>query len=226
MRHWYEAKSMNKSHDTILDWTRAREVTGVFHSYEALDAAVEALLTAGFDRADIDRMASIDKVRDKVGDVFVASEELADVPLAPRQPVVLPSDVAATYALVASVAAGAAGLGTALAATVSNMTLVSGVVAAITAAIVAGSLTVIVARRILNREKVTGLDWYMTDHGIVLWVRVRSPEQERAALKILHDHGAAATRVHEIEIDKTVDDLPLSKLRPDPWLGGERLGDV
>jgi hypothetical protein len=43
----------------------------------------------------------------------------------------------------------------------------------------------------------------MTDRGIVLWVRVQSPEQEDAALKILSDHGAVAARVHEIEIDKT-----------------------
>lgn len=51
---------------------------------------------------------------------------------------------------------------------------------------------VIGANRILNREKVAGLDWYMTDCGIVLWVRVQSPEQEDAALKILSDHGAIA----------------------------------
>jgi hypothetical protein len=57
-----------------------------------LDAAVEALLDAGFTRPDIDQMASIDKVREKIGDSFVVSEELAeDVPLVPRQTVVLAS---------------------------------------------------------------------------------------------------------------------------------------
>jgi hypothetical protein len=201
-------------------------VAGVFHSYEALEGAVEALLISGFDRADIDRMASIDKVRDRIGNVFVASEELADIPLAPRQPVVLSSDAATTYALVASVTAGAAGLATALAAVVSNLPLVTGVVAAVAAAVVAGSIAVVAARRIIDREKVSGLDWHMTDRGIVLWVRVRSPEGQDKALRILHDHGAVAARVHEIEIDKTVEDLPLSKLRPDPWLGSERLGDL
>ncbi len=180
-----------------------REVTGVFHSYEALDAAVEALLVVGFDRAEIDRMASIDKVREKIGNVIVASEELADVPLVPRQPVVLASDIGATYALVGGVAACAAGVGTALAAAASDMTVVTGVVAGLVAAVVAGGVGVIGANRIVNREKVAGLDWYMTDRGIVLWVRVQSPEQEDAALTILSDHGAIAARVHEIEIDKT-----------------------
>ena len=199
-----EVSSVKKSSDTMLDRTRVREVTGVFHSYEALDTAVEALLVAGFDRAEIDRMASIDKVREKIGNVIVASEELADVPLVPRQPVVLARDITATYTFIGSVAAGAAGLATALAAAVSDMmTLVTGVVVGLAAAVVAGGVAVIVASRVLNREKVAGLDWYMTDRGIVLWVRVQSPEQEDAALTILSDHGAIAARVHEIEIDKT-----------------------
>jgi len=181
---------MEKSSDTTLDRTRVREVASVFHSYEALDAAVEALLLVGFDRAEIDRMASIDKVREKIGNVIVASEELADVPLVPRQPVVLARDIGATYALVGGVAACAAGVGTALAAAASDMTVVTGVVAGLVAAVVAGGVGVIGANRIVNREKVAGLDWYMTDRGIVLWVRVQSPEQEDAALKILSDHGA------------------------------------
>jgi hypothetical protein len=217
---------MNTSSDAILDRTRVREVAGVFHSYESLDASVEALLQAGFDRADIDRMAPIDEVRDKVGAVYIASEELADMPQTPRQPVVLPADTAATTALVASVAAGAVGVGTALVAVLLDATPVKAAAAALIAAIVVGGVAAIRALRILNREKVTGLDSFMTERGIVLWVRVRTPEREEMAQKILSEHGARAIRVHEIEIDKTVEDLPLSRLRPDPWLGSERLGDL
>jgi hypothetical protein len=60
--------------------------------------------------------------------------------------------------------------------------------------------------------------------GFVLWVRVRTPDRERTALQILTTRGAEAVRVHEIEIEKRLEDLPLSSLRPDPWLGNERLG--
>src|SRR5258705_2370813 len=119
---------MEKSSDTTLDRTRVREVASVFHSYEALDAAVEALLLVGFDRAEIDRMASIDKVREKIGNVIVASEELADVPLVPRQPVVLASDIVATYAIVGGVAACAAEQGQDLAAPASDITVLTVVV--------------------------------------------------------------------------------------------------
>jgi hypothetical protein len=36
--------------------------------------------------------------------------------------------------------------------------------------------------------------------------------------------GSRAIRVHEIELEKRPEEIPLSTLRPDPWLGNERLG--
>ena len=42
----------------------------------------------------------------------------------------------------------------------------------------------------------------MADRGIVWWIRIHSPEREDTALQILSDDGAAAARVHEIEIGK------------------------
>lgn len=59
--------------------------------------------------------------------------------------------------------------------------------------------------------------------GIVLWVRAHDPEKEAQAQEILARFGGEAIRVHEIEIDKRLADLPLSSLKPDPWLGGEPL---
>jgi len=55
---------------------------------------------------------------------------------------------------------------------------------------------------------------------------VRSPDREERAQQILRELGGQAIRVHEIEIDKRLEDLPLGILRPDPWLGGERLGHL
>jgi hypothetical protein len=63
-------KWMNGSRDTVLDRVRVHEVAGVFRSRDALDAAVGALLLAGFDRADIDLMAGFDTVREKPGGVM------------------------------------------------------------------------------------------------------------------------------------------------------------
>ena len=54
---------MHASSDDILDLVRTREVTGVFHSRKALDAAVQDLLLADVDRADIDVSASVDELQ-------------------------------------------------------------------------------------------------------------------------------------------------------------------
>jgi hypothetical protein len=102
---------------------------------------------------------------------------------------------------------------------------VTGAVMALAGAIIVGGIAAIIANRVINREKRAGLNWFMTERGIVLWVRVHSPEREDSALKILRDHAAVAARVHEIDIEKPVDDLALNKLRPDPWLGDERLAE-
>ena len=89
---------MNGSRDTVLERVRVREVAGVFRSRDALDAAVDALLLAGFDRADIDLMAGLDAVREKLGGVYVPVEELPDVPHVPRRAFIAREDVAVPLA--------------------------------------------------------------------------------------------------------------------------------
>jgi hypothetical protein len=59
----------------------------------------------------------------------------------------------------------------------------------------------------------------MAAGGLVLWVRVRSPEREEKAQQILLSHGAEAVRVHEIDIEKRLEDLPLSSLLNETPLG-------
>ncbi len=56
----------------------------------------------------------------------------------------------------------------------------------------------------------------MSAGGLVLWVRARSPEREEKIRQILVAHGADSVRVHEIEIEKRLEDLPLSSLLVDP----------
>src|ERR1700682_511558 len=46
-----ESKSMSERSDAVIERVKVREVTGVFTSREALDAAVEMLLHTGFDRS-------------------------------------------------------------------------------------------------------------------------------------------------------------------------------
>jgi hypothetical protein len=203
---------MGEASDPGAQRIKVREVAGVFRAREPLEAAVEALLLAGFDRADIDLMAGIDAVRQRLGTVYVPAEDLADVPDAPRQAFVAREDMTGTLA-------GAAGILSFIGATAATFGVVAsgGALAAAVAAAAAGGVATAggagaLIARFLGREQAKELRTQMATGGLVLWVRVRSPEREDKAQRILKDHGAEAVRVHEIEIQKRFEDVPLSSL--------------
>ncbi len=215
---------MMRSRDDAIERAKPREVAAIFHSDEALEAAVEALLLAGFDRADIDRLADLDEVHRRIGLIYVAHEELADVAQAPRQPVFMREDITATMAVVVGVLASVAGVAAALLVVASGGRTAAAVATAVLAALIAGTIGALVTVRIFRPMRSKALEPLMATRGLILWVRVRSPDREEKAQQILHQHGGLAIRVHEIEIEKRPEEIPLSSLRPDPWLGSERLG--
>lgn len=211
------------SKSDVLERVKVREVAAVFHTPEALDAAIDDLLAAGFDRSDIDRLASLDKVYERIS-TYVAAEEVADIPFAPRQSVLTRDDFTAGVVLTASLIGAAAGITAALIVIASGGNEWKAGIWGVLLGIPAGGISALVLARFLRRDQYRGLDWTQFDRGIVLWVRPRSREQEDLAQEILLQNGGRAIRVHEIEIEKRTDDLPLGSLRPDPWLGSEPLG--
>lgn len=215
---------MNGSADDAIERTRLREVAAIFHSQEALEAAVEALLLAGFDRADIDRLADLNEVRKRLGPVYVAHEELADVAQAPRRPVIMREDITTTFGVVVGVLAALGGVVAALVVVAFGGGTAAAISGALLAAVAAGGIGALLTVRIFRPARSRALEPLMAARGLVLWVRVRSPDGEDKAQKILRQLGGRAIRVHEIEIEKHPEEIPLSSLRPDPWLGSERLG--
>ena len=209
--------------DAVIERIRVREAAGVFRSHKALEAAAETLRLAGFDRADIDVLADADAVRQKLRAPYIAAEDLADVPHAPRRAFMAREDVALAVA-------GIAGILIYIGATVAALAILSTGGAWVWATVVAvgiaaaGGIGASVVIRFLERQQDEQFEGNTIADGLILWVRVRSPDREERALQILREWGGQAIRVHEIEIDKRLEDLPLSNLRPDPWLGGERLG--
>jgi hypothetical protein len=211
-----------KESDTVLERARVREVAGIFHARDALDAAAHELLLSGFDRADVDVVASLEQIRERIGPFYVAPEELADVPRTPRRPLIDREDIGVFKVVVA----GTLGAG----ATLFFMMMQSGAgngeiaVAATLVGIVTASAGFLLVRRIFGGDEAEGLDALAAKRGLILWARARSPEQEALAQEILLAHGARAVRVHEIDLEKRPEDLPLGSIRPDPWLGSEPLG--
>ena len=208
---------MTISEDDAIERAKLREVAAIFHSDEALEAAGEALLLAGFDRADLDRLADLDEVRERVGLIYV-------VPQAPRRPLVTREDVTLTLVLVVSVLASLAGVVVALIVVALDGGTEAAVGAALLSALVAGGISAFITVRGLRPMRSEALKPLMAARGLILWVRVRSPDDEQKAERILHQHGGRAIRVHEIEIEKRPEEIPLSSFRPDPWLGSGPLG--
>jgi hypothetical protein len=215
---------MQGSSDDIPEKVRTREVTGVFHSRKALDAAVQELLVRGYDRADIDVSASPDEVQRRLNYRSIPPEDLADVPTAPREPFVGEDDLIITDAVVGSVVGCAAALAIAYYLVTRDIGSLSAVIFAALCGFVVGGGAVFWARRRLRRERARGLERLWEAQGMVIWVRVNSDEKETRTQEILLRHGAEAVHVHEIELPKRTEDLPLGTVRPDPWLGDERLG--
>lgn len=207
----------------VLERIRVREVAGVFHSREAMEDTVEDLLLNGFDRTDIDRKAAEDEVRKRI-QFYVAAEELADVGPVPRAAVFTRDDITVTLVACVSVVGAAAGLATDFGMINAGGSPLSAAILATLVGLGTGGIAGLMLARAFRREQVQGLEWIEDERGRILWVRVRSAEREAMAQEILRRHGGKAVRVHEIEIDKRTDDLPLSSLRPDPWLGSEQLG--
>jgi hypothetical protein len=215
---------MHALSDDILEQVSSREVTGVFRSRKALIDAADDLLVAGFDRADIDVSASFDKLQRRLNYQSIPPADLADIPTAARQPLIDQGDVLTTDAVVGSLAGCVGAVAMAYFLIIRRMAPLSVGIVSVLTGLVVGGVAVLVVRRRMERERVRGLEKLAEAHGLLIWVRVQSPEKEAEAQEILARHGAEAVHVHEIELAKTPEDLPLHSLRVDPWLGDEPLG--
>jgi hypothetical protein len=208
---------MSSQAEVVFDSKRVREVTGVFYKPEALETAGEQLLLGGFDRSDIDVIAPPDEVRRKLGPEFasVPPAERADIPEVPRRPLVSRDDVVTAEAVFSGLLGSCVGLATTLVMVWRGTPPVTIAIWAVFLGVVACAFGILTTQR--QRAKLDGA-------VSIMWVRVDSDEKEAQARETLIAHGARYVHVHEIELAKTAEDIPLSSLRPDPWLGNERLG--
>ena len=136
-----------------------------------------------------------------------------------------PEDITLVQAMVVGVFGFLAGAGAAGIVIASGGDTIQAVIAATLTGCVAAALSGYVFARRVKPNDVVILDEGLADQEVMLWVRVSSPEQEEKARGLLLKHGAEGIRAFEAEIAKTIDDIPLSRLRPDPFIP-VRLGDL
>lgn len=174
-----------------------REAVGVFHDVRSFESAIDDLLAYGFDRAEISLLAGHEAVERELGHRYERVAELEDDPSVPRLAYI---DTDSRTEGNASVIGGLAYVG-AIAATgmvvASGGTLALAVAAAALAGGGGGMIGALLARLISDRHA-RGLQSQLDEGGLLLWVRVVTPEREDAALDILRRHSADDAHVHEL----------------------------
>ena len=176
------------------DQTAVTEAVAVFHDVSDLDAAVEELRAAGFDRDDISLLATEQAVSRKLGHRYERVEELEDDPAAPRV-------AYRTRASLGDSEDRLIGSLTYLPAVVAAGTVVASagvVAAAVTGTAIAGALIGTVLSHWLDKSHAEHLQEQLDRGGLLLWVRTPDAEAQQRALAILTRHSAHDVHIHRL----------------------------
>jgi len=174
-----------------------REAVGVFDTVDALQAAIDELLSSGFDRADLSLLASLHAVEEKLGDTWFHRVELEDNPAAPRGDYVSPDAIGTAEGGLIS---GLTYLGAV--ATAGVIALAGGPLTAIVVgAAVAGGAGGLVGARLaasVGHHRARYFQQQLDRGGLLLWVRTSSPAREVRATDILARHSGRDVHVHGV----------------------------
>lgn len=195
----------------------SREAVGVFADPDALEAAVTALESAGFDRAAISVLGAASKVRDRIGRLYETVREIEDDPRVPRAAFISRGSrlEGAAAAVVAPFYLG--GLTGAAAIVASGGALATAIAGTILAGAASGGLGALLVYAVA-RHHAAQIASQVTRGGLVLWVGVRADADAERALTILRQSGGTDVHLHEVSKAWEAADRPLSKARVDPFL--------
>jgi VIT1/CCC1 family predicted Fe2+/Mn2+ transporter len=164
-----------------------REAVAVFRNEKDMQAAIDDLLTHGFDRAEISLLASTQAVETKLGHRYRSVRDLEDDPQAPT----------IAYATIETSGAGEGAVIatlTYLGALAAFVPVVAGggalAGALIAMAVGGGSGAAIgaVLARLIDRRHADYIADQLSHGGLVLWVRTWSANDEVSAVRILKSH--------------------------------------
>jgi hypothetical protein len=174
-----------------------REAVAVFHSESDLQAAIDDLLSHGFDRAELSLLASSDTVDQKLGRHFTKVKPLEDDAEVPSVAYVASEDIGAAQGAVIS---GLLYVG-ALAGLIPVVASGGGLAAAIIGtAIGGGSGTAIgsILADLIGADHADYISDRLEHGGLVLWVRTWTQADETRAVSILKKHSGEDVHLHGV----------------------------
>ncbi|WP_417672199.1 hypothetical protein [Roseibium sp.] len=173
------------------------EAVGLFLSAEDMQAAVDALLTHGFDRADLSVLASEDAIEKALGSHYIPIRDLEDKPDVPTMAYVPKEAIgdaegavlgALTYIPAVAGAAIVVASGGALAAVIAAAAIAGGVGASLGA----------IAALVIGETYALQIEEHLERGGLLLWVRARDEAHEKRAIDLLKENGALDAHAHRL----------------------------
>jgi len=174
-----------------------REAVGVFDGAVELEAAIDDLESAGFDRSELSLLAGHRIVGQKLGHMYARVEDIEDDPTVPRAAYVSREALGdAEGGLIGGLmyipAVAAAGALVASGGTLAGAVIVAAMAGG------AGALIGSVLAQWLGDSHARYLQEQLDRGGLVLWVHIRDDAHEARAVEVLSQHSAHDVHIHEL----------------------------
>lgn len=175
--------------------TEIREAVGIFDSEQQLQAAIDDLLSHGFNRAEISVLAPVSAVEEKLGHRFKSVAEIEDDPEAMSKAYVPVETIGdAEGAVIGSLLYVGAFAGIVLVAS-------GGALAAALAALAlggSGTAVGVALARFIQQHHADYIADQLEKGGLLLWVRTWDQKDEAKAVELLSAHSAHDVHIHAL----------------------------
>jgi len=180
---------------TSKDSGELREVVAVFDSSEALQSAIDDLLTNGFHHSEISLLANEETVREKLGPEHIRASELEDSDVVPRSEYVDPESMNEAKA---GIVGGLFYVGAIVGAS-AVMAAGGALASAIAAGVIAGGgggLFGVALAKLIGDNQAKQVQEQLENGGLLLWARAWNKDKERTAISILERNGGRDVHAH------------------------------
>lgn len=173
------------------------EAVGVFHTAADMQAAVDDLLSQGFNRLDLSILASERAIEDKLHESYVPARDLEDRVEVPTTAFVSSGSMGSAMGAVIGILTYVPAMIGGGAIVASGGTLAPAVTAALIAGGVGGSIGTVMAG-LIGAAQANEIERHLLAGGLLLWVRTRDEQNEERALAILKGHNADGVHLHTL----------------------------
>ena len=182
---------------TEQEATTVREAVGVFQSERTLQAAVDDLLSHGFDRAELSLLAPVSSVEKELGHSFASVIELEDDSAVPTTAYVSTEVIGDAEGGVFGGLIYVGALATLTAVVASGGAIGAAIIAAAAGGMGGGAIGAVLAK-IIGQHHAENVADQLERGGLLLWVRTWNAADETRAVKILSDHSGSDVHVHDL----------------------------